>query len=89
MRRRQLKEGFGPTQPYQSFVEDIREKDRERVAFLRQIGLIADQYVRQPILTKRFNRTGNRVQVFVSDESIRNAVIPFPRHWMDSILQVR
>ncbi len=98
MKRRKAKQQPSQKEMLTELMADIREKDKERVIFFRQIGEIADRYAWKGI---HGNHNGNHTKKArppackiptkpsVNFLGIENkSMVPFPPLWMDAILKV-
>ena len=94
MNRRKMKQQASEKQMLTEVMADIREKDRERIVFFRQIGEIADRYA-----WKGINKNGNQAKKKRPTGKIpaipttiipsgNKSMVPFPSLWMDSVFKV-
>lgn len=95
MKRRKAKQQLDQ-QMLSECVADIREKDKERIIFFRQIGEIADKYAwkgihprsESPIKKPRSaGRKNPYTSVYVLPTS-NKSMVPFPSKWMDAVFEV-
>lgn len=99
MKRRKAKQQPSQQEMLTELMADIREKDKERVIFFRQIGEIADRYAWKGIHghqkpgshTKKSRPVVGTVPAkhpanFLGIEN--KSMVPFPALWMDAITKV-
>ena len=95
---RMLKSRRNPRQQAADLVAEIREKDRERIVFFRQMHELGNLYAwkstrhsngrpnkRANLTTGRNVLKGNGHHSYVS----KHSMVPFPSIWMDSVFRVR
>lgn len=75
-------------------VAEIRERDRERIVFFRQIGEIGDRYAWKGIHNGEIRRKLQEqqkpnVKRFIRPVVTRPVMVPFPDAWMNSVVRVR
>jgi hypothetical protein len=94
MNRRKIKQQVSEKQKLTEVMADIREKDRERIVFFRQIGEIADRYAWKGIHQngnhgKKKRPTGKIPAISTSIVPPGNkSMVPFPSLWMESVFKV-
>lgn len=96
MKSRKAKQKPDQQQILAEMTAEIREKDRERVIFFRQLGEIADRYAWKGIHNRNGNNSkkpklngkmsSNTAVTFVVNES--KSMVPFPPVWMDAVCRV-
>lgn len=96
MKSRKVKAKPDQLQMLNQFTAEIREKDKDRVLFFRQIGEIADRYSLKGIHNrdnknaKKSQRTRNSSTsqgASVSSLDVRS-VVPFPDIWVNAVRKV-
>lgn len=98
MKSRKAKAKPGQLELLNRFTAEIREKDKERVIFFRQLGEIGDRYSWKGI-HGRDNKYGNKSQrtknnsvshagVSVLSQDVHRSVVPFPDVWMKAVQKV-
>lgn len=96
MKTRKAKQKPDQKQMLEEMVAEIREKDRERIIFFRQIGEIADRYAwkgihgrngKQSSKTRANGKTpANPIAILPLIEN--KSMVPFPNVWMTAVIRV-
>ena len=75
-------------------IADILRRDRQRMVFFRQIGQMADQYIRRNVgathrrLLQDVDDQQRRFKTITTQKVQQQFMVPFPDQWMTSILNV-
>lgn len=96
MKTRKAKQKPDQKQLLNEMVAEIREKDRERIIFFRQIGEIADRYAWKGIHGRNGNQSSkarangktsaNPIAILPVTEN--KSMVPFPNVWMAAVIRV-